>query len=184
MIEKPSKMILISICLCLFSLFACSDNDDVSSTGMAGDRSSENEKLAGLPKNDEKVTISQGVWGNVWFWEGDHMPSTDEDTSTGTISPVVREIYIHEAATSADVTATQDPSFFSKIDTALITTTYSDSDGFYEATLPPGTYSIFVKENNLFYANSFTGNGEINLVTIEQDRVQKYQIDITYQAAF
>jgi hypothetical protein len=184
MIKRPFKMILISIFLFSFFLFACSDNDDISSTDAAGDRSPENETQASLPKNDEKVTISQGVWGNIWFWEGNHMPSTDENTSTGTITPVERVIYIYEATTTADVTAAQDASFYSKIDTALITTTSSDSDGFYEATLPPGSYSIFIKENDLFYANSFTGNGEINLVTIEQDSVQKYQIDITYQAAF
>ncbi len=184
MIKRPFKMILISICVFSFFLFACSDNNDISSTEMAGDRSHKSENQSSLPENDDKITISQGVWGNVWFWEGNHMPSTDENSSTGTISPVTREIYIHEATTIADVTAAQDASFYSKIDTALITTTSSDSDGFYEATLPPGSYSVFVKENDLFYANSYTGNGEINLVTIEQDSVKKYQIDITYQAAF
>jgi hypothetical protein len=184
MIKRPFKTILISICLFSFFLFACSDNDNVSTAGTAGDRSPENEKQASLPENNDMVTISQGVWGNVWFWEGNHMPSTDENTPTGKISPVEREIYIHEATTMADVTTAQDASFYVKIDTALVATTSSDSNGFYEATLLPGSYSIFVKENDLFYANSFTGDGEINQVTIEQDSVKKCQIDITYQAAF
>ncbi len=47
------------------------------------------------PDNAYKVSIKQGVWGNVWFWEGNFMPG-DGNTS-GKITPVVREIYIYEA---------------------------------------------------------------------------------------
>ncbi|MDZ7765838.1 MAG: hypothetical protein U5K00_15710 [Melioribacteraceae bacterium] len=32
------------------------------------------------------MTISEGVWGNVWFWEGDFMPGSPD----GTITPVIR----------------------------------------------------------------------------------------------
>ncbi|MFH2067219.1 MAG: carboxypeptidase regulatory-like domain-containing protein [Pseudomonadota bacterium] len=172
MIKRPFRMTLIFICLFSFFLSACSDSDDISPEGEAGDRS------------PEKVTISQGVWGNVWFWEGNHMPTTDENAVSGTITPVEREIYIHEATTIHDVSSAQDYSFYSEIHTPLMATTVSDADGFFQASLQPGSYSIFVKENNLFYAALFSGTGEINPVTVGQDTVQKVQIDITYQATF
>ena len=184
MIKRPFRMTLIFICLFSLFLSACSDSDDTSPEGEGGDRSPENEIQANLPRNDEKITISQGVWGNVWFWEGNHMPTTDEKAASGTITPVEREIYIHEATTIEDVSSAQDYSFYSEIHTALMATTVSDADGFFQASLQPGSYSVFVKENNLFYAASFSGTGEINPVTVGQDTVQKVQIDITYQATF
>ncbi|RJP81851.1 MAG: carboxypeptidase regulatory-like domain-containing protein [Desulfobacteraceae bacterium] len=177
-------MTLIFICLFSFFLSACSDSEDISPGGEAGDRSPESEIQANLPKNDEKITISQGVWGNVWFWEGNHMPTLDENPVSGTITPVEREIYIHEATTIHDVSSAQDYSFYSEIHTPLMATTVSDADGFFQASLQPGSYSVFVKENNLFYAASFSGTGEINPVTVRQDTVQKVQVDITYQATF
>ena len=48
------------------------------------------------PDNQYKVTIQQGVWGNVWFWEGNFMPTTD-NSSNGKITAVERNIYIYKA---------------------------------------------------------------------------------------
>jgi hypothetical protein len=182
--KRLSVVSLIFICFFLFFLFACADNDDGSSIGATWDRSPENETQTSLPENDDKVTISQGVWGNIWFWEGNHMPSTDKNYSTGEIFPVERDAFIYEVTSIDDVVTIQNTSFYSKINTKLITTTTSDTDGFYEVALQPGSYSIFIKENDLFYANSYNDDGKLNLVTIEEDTVKKYQIDITYQASF
>jgi len=133
-----------------------------------------------LPDNSEKVTIDQGVWGNVWFWAGNHMPVDP----TGTITPVVRDIYIYEEATLQDVTPGTSGTFFASVNTNLITIVTSDSTGFYQAELQPGIYSVFVKENDKFYANGFGLNGIINPVTVEENSVTKLQIDITYAASF
>ncbi|XOV92170.1 MAG: hypothetical protein ACFHWX_18415 [Bacteroidota bacterium] len=39
-------------------------------------------------RNGDMVTIEQGIWGDIWFWEGDFMPICP----SGTISPVERTI--------------------------------------------------------------------------------------------
>ena len=182
--KLPRMISLITVCLFVLFLAACSDNDDAVSTGETGSRAPDDEMQTSLPENDDKVTTAQGVWGNVWFWEGDHMPSADEDSPSGTITPVQREVYIYETTTGSDVTETQDPCFYSEINTALVATASSDADGFYQLSLLPGSYSVFVKENDLYYANVFNGNGEIGVITVAENQVQKYQIDITYQATF
>ena len=183
--RKRSRIILLTVvCLTLLFPIACSDSDTPAGTEETSSRSPEDEAQANLPENDEKVTVVQGVWGNVWFWEGNHMPSPDEGDPSGTITPVEREIYITETAMISDAVAAADPGFYSAVNTTLIATATSDSDGFYEAALPPGSYSVFIRENGLFYADSFSGNGEIGMITVEPDQIQKYQIDITYQATF
>ncbi len=42
----------------------------------------------------ELVTIEQGLWGDVWFWEGDFMPPCP----SGSVCAVSREMRIHELA--------------------------------------------------------------------------------------
>ena len=76
--QKNKILFLFSLSLIIYS---CSDN----SVGVIYP-----------PDNSYKVTISQGVWGNVWFWEGNFMPTTD-NSSNGKITPVIREIYVYEA---------------------------------------------------------------------------------------
>ncbi len=82
------------------------------------------------PDNEQKVTISQGVWGNVWFWEGDFMPSVDPNY--GTITPVVRDIYIYEATNDSLVVRANEGAFFTEINSTFITTIRSDRCGFFK----------------------------------------------------
>lgn len=133
-----------------------------------------------LPNNESKITISQGACGNVWFWEGDFMPP-----STGKITPVVREIHIHRVTTLTDMNVTDsfDP-LFSNIPTELIATTTSDETGFYQIDLPPGIYSVFIKEGTKFYANGYDSQGRIKTLEVLPGTVTKLQLDITYTATF
>ena len=134
------------------------------------------------PDNQDKVTIKQGVWGNVWFWEGNFMPSTD-NSSDGKITAVERDIYIYEATTDSMV----EPSggtFHTKINSQLILVIRSDASGFYQISLSPGKYSFFVKEDSLFYANLWDGEGHIQSAIVTEDSITKRQIDIDYNAVY
>jgi len=128
----------------------------------------------------DQVTISQGVWGNVWLWEGDFQPIEP----SGTITPVVREIFVHTLTPLDSVDQVGYSAFYYEIHTPLVTTTESNITGFFEVELPPGQYSFFVKEDSLFYANLFDGQGNILPATVAEDSVTKVQIDITYKATF
>ncbi len=133
------------------------------------------------PDTKDQVTIHQGVWGNVWFWEGDFMPS--DRPPRGTITPVVREVYVYKATPLDSVIGPPYSPFYSKILTPLVATTTSNSTGFFQVELQPGKYSFFVKEDSLFYANLFD-DYHIQPATVVKDSVIKRQIDITYKASW
>jgi hypothetical protein len=132
------------------------------------------------PRNNEKVTINQGLWGDVWFWKGDFMPF-----NFGTICQVHRKIYIYELTMMTNVVRSKPYSpFYSKINTNLVTTIESDTSGFFQVELEPGSYSLFVFEDTCFYSNLFDGNGAIFPVKIESGKVTEVRFDITYDATY
>lgn len=135
------------------------------------------------PNSENKVTINQGVWGNVQFWEGDFMPIYNPATG-GTITPVVRDIYIH-VATSDDMVDREDyGGFYKSINSELIGIVRSDKDGFFQKELEPGKYSFFVKEDSLFYGSIRDGDGHIEAAEVIQDSTTKINLDINYKATY
>lgn len=135
------------------------------------------------PNNEEKVTITQGAWGTVRFWEGDFMPMIDPETG-GTITPVVRDIYIHEATTTSMVDKVEYSAFYTKINSKLIVVVQSDKDGFFQIELEPGKYSFFVKEDSMFYADLWDRHGYILAAEVKKDSVTQLEINIRYKATF
>jgi len=133
--------------------------------------------------NSDHVTIHEGVWGNVLFWEGDFMPGSGPG---GMVTPVVREIHFFEAAFPEDVDRV-DPYdyFYYEIFTPLVAVTISDPCGFFEVDLPPGTYSAFVKEGDLYYGARIASDGTFMKVTVpEVGGPVYYRIDMDYLAYF
>ena len=127
-------------------------------------------------RNHHKVTIEQGIWGDVWFWEGDFMPPCP----TGTVTAVSREMRIHELAGLDDVDPPGYGRFYSAVHTPLVAVVQSGENGFFEVALEPGHYSIFAVEDTLLYANWFAGGGNINPVTVDPGAVTGITFDITY----
>lgn len=136
--------------------------------------------------NKEKVSIETGVWGTVSFKEGNCMPGI------GNIScrhyPVSRTVRIYNHTTVAQATPAESilNGFYSQFSTNLVKEVQADNDGFFEATLPPGEYTLVVMENNKLYANLISGNGTlaaINPITITTGLVNK-DVLIDYKAAY
>jgi hypothetical protein len=97
-------------------------------------------------KHPERVTVSRGVWGLVDCWEGDFMPVC----LSGRITPVGRDTRIH-ALTRPDQGEGPGP-FFSEVRTPEVARVRSDADGFFQAALAPGEYSLFSVEDELSYS--------------------------------
>jgi hypothetical protein len=106
--------------------------------------------------------------------------------SDGTITPVVREIYICRVITLKEMSdshaAQPRGRFFSVVPAQIVATTSSDKKGFYQLELPPGTYSLFVKEDNAFYADKFDGEGRITPFEVLPQSVTRIPIDIRYKS--
>jgi hypothetical protein len=127
------------------------------------------------PSTQGQVAITEGVWGNVWLWEGDSMPGTSGNGIT--ITPVVREVLIYEP-TNMSSCVPGPPGFIREITTKLVATTTSNATGFFQVSLPPGTYSVFVKEGSLYVWTGPDGNGILHPVTVVPGSVTKTQLDI------
>jgi hypothetical protein len=101
----------------------------------------------------ENQSISeQGISGYIEFLEGNFMPIA-LSSNTGTITPVSKTVYIYEKTTKDMAEKSETGySFYSKINSKLVATTKSDDSGTFKVLLPPGSYSIFIKEKGLYYA--------------------------------
>lgn len=135
--------------------------------------------LSDPPRNSQKVTIDHGLWGDIWFWSGNFMP-----VGRGKICQVKREVLIYGPTTYNDVERVNYSSFFTAINTKLIATTESDENGFFQIELEPGTYSVFIQENSMFYSNRSNSEGIIFPVIIDSGKVSEVRIDINYKASY
>jgi hypothetical protein len=131
------------------------------------------------PKSAYRATVNQGIWGDVWFWSGDFMPFCAD----GTITPVVRELRVHEA-TLVSQTEPQLGTLFRRVNTPLVATTRSDERGFFQVSLQPGRYSVFTVEDMLLYANGFDNEGYISPVAVVENSRSEAHVDITYAATY
>ena len=131
------------------------------------------------PRNSEKVTIPQGLWGDVWYWKGDFMPGN----STGEICQVERKILVYELTTMNDVEQVDYSAFYSSINTTLVASIDSDQNGFFQIKLESGMYSLFIEEGGNYYSNSFNEDG-IFPVKIEDGKITEVRFDITHEATY
>ncbi len=133
---------------------------------------------------DTIPTIHQGVYGKVYFWQGDFMPTVPPAPPRGSITPVKRTVVVHVPTRADSVEQVNYSAFYRAILTQRIGLTTSNDAGFYQIELPPGRYSFFIVEDTLFYANGGDGYGYILPATVVQDSLTKLDINITYKATF
>ena len=108
------------------------------------------------------------------------MPDPDKKSTRS--APIESEIYIYEATTMNQVTDVD--GFYSAVTTRLIKTVKSKKDGTFTVKLPPGIYSVFVKEKRGLWANTFDGQGRINPVEVTTGNYTTFTINVNYEAAY
>jgi len=134
--------------------------------------------------NSKKVTITNGVWGTVSSLEGDCMPTVPACSSCCRNCPVQRTVRIYQYTTlNATIGVNQHAGFYDGFTTQLIAEVDADGNGFFQANLAPGIYSIVIVENGKLYANSIDGQGGLNSLTVEAGR-KNVNLAITYKATF
>lgn len=127
----------------------------------------------------------QGVRGQVTWLEGNQMPKvTDqaEDSANPKGTPVKRVILIYPLTKLQD--AKMENGLFQSLATEPITEGETDEKGSFSIELAPGSYSIFTKEHDGIFANSFDTDGNIQPLTIKKGEWQVLDIVINYRATF
>jgi len=137
--------------------------------------------LGVLPGCILQRNLSQGIEGEVRWFEGDLMPGPEKSPAKGVA--VKREVYIYRL-TRTDQAEIRDQVFFSDIETQLVKKKWTDQEGRFSIRLKPGTYSVFTMEAKGLYANRFSGDGYINPVEVRENTVTPLMIRIDYMAAY
>ena len=119
-----------------------------------------------LATSCEKVTITEGIYGIVKERYGDWMPWVGSNPPDHGERPIECEIYVYEYSPSTD----DEPA-------PLVGTTTSNKNGFYEISLPPGTYSVLLLDpTNGKLVNANYGN----TVTVEEGKAVELNIMLSH----
>ena len=128
-----------------------------------------------------EVTIKQGVWGRILFLQGSFFPN--DPNSQGSTNPVSRRIYFFPAVNYKDAITDFNNVFYLGLPGTPVRIVESRADGFFQAALPPGRYTMVTREEGGYWANLIEDN-EINPVTVTANQVGEVEFKITYEASF
>ena len=135
------------------------------------------------PNTKTLSEMKQGVKGTVIWMEGNMMPSFGEKASDKKKGkPVVREVLFCKPTKMNDLP--HEGTIFQNADKNLVKKTTSDEEGKFSIELPAGKYSVFTKEEGGYFANSFDGDGNVNIVEVKEGEITEMNIDVNYKAAF
>jgi hypothetical protein len=127
-----------------------------------------------------ELLAQQGITGSVVVRAGNQMPSPDEKMAAP--RPVKRVVLIYELTRQDQ--AVMENGIFSAVKTRLVKQTRSKRNGRFRVMLPPGRYTVFVKEIDGLYANQWDAKMNIHPVTVEQGVFAEIRIEITRAATF
>jgi hypothetical protein len=124
----------------------------------------------------------EGITGNVYKVSGNQMPMKDANTAAP--PGIATTIYIYELTNISQVQRVGVSAFYTGIHTKLVSTVASDSTGAFTIGLAPGTYSLFTKYGDRFYANIYDGNNNIAPVLVEKGKLTKVKINMDADAVY
>jgi hypothetical protein len=93
---------------------------------------------------------TQGIEGVVRRPSGNHMPSPRHHP--GLPAGVKATVCVFQLTNDTQVIKTGTPGLYRSVQTRLIRQMDTNDSGQFRILLPPGTYSVFTKKGDLFYA--------------------------------
>jgi hypothetical protein len=126
--------------------------------------------------------IDTGISGFVRQAVGNQMPDPNEPRP----APAVFEttVYVYELTPVTKTVRMGTSPIFTKIETKLIDSVDTDKKGYYQFKLPPGNYSVFVKQEGHFFASIFDDKNNANPVKVEQGKVSALDVVVNNKASY
>lgn len=124
----------------------------------------------------------QGIRGTVVRVSGNQMPSPDRPPATP--QGFETTLYIYEKTTLEQVDQEKGSAFYRSVKTKLVKTVKSDKKGRFKIKLEPGTYSVFTKKDDLFYANTFDQDNIIAPVAVAKGKFSVITVKVDYDAVY
>jgi hypothetical protein len=132
-------------------------------------------------KKQSAGPVTQGINGYIYQVTGNQMPLKGKPVQRHG-KGIAREVWIYQATTIQQAQG-QMP-LFNRINTRLAIKVKSDSTGHYQADLPAGLYSVFVKEGEQFFASETDGPGIINPARVIEGKVTSRNVTVNIGAAY
>ena len=124
----------------------------------------------------------QGIEGHIYRVSGNQMPSPDSKPSRP--KGIKTALYIYPITNLSQVSRKESSSFYRSIQTKLVKKIMSDTNGYFNAKLPVGSYSLFIKVDSLYYANLFDGENNIFPVKVVQNKMTKVEFKMDHDAVY
>jgi hypothetical protein len=133
-------------------------------------------------KKANSSIINQGITGYITEVIGNQMPMKDAPLPVG--KGILTTVLVYEPTNISQVRRLGTSPVYTAISTKLVASVETDSTGGFTVALPAGSYSLFVKQGNQFYANLFDVNNNIALFTVEEGKLTKADLKISSRASY
>lgn len=111
--------------------------------------------------------LQQGLYGRIYYKHGNCMPTIDPVTQTCKTECIRTELYL----TAPVKYSIHTHPYYSNLPAPVREIIHSNTEGYFESICPSGMYSVFVKWNNMYYAQNISAEGFVNLINITTDSI-------------
>ena len=133
-------------------------------------------------KKADSSNVTQGITGLVTMVTGNQMPGPGVTKPAPKGIPAT--ILVYEPTHISQVTQYGTSPLYTAINTPMVASVVADSTGVFTVALPAGSYSLFVKQGKLFFANLFDTNNNISLFTVEEGKLTKIKLTVNSGASY
>lgn len=98
--------------------------------------------------------------------------------------PFITTVFIYEPTSLSQVQRTGTSPIYTAIRTKLVASVKTDSTGSFHIGLPVGSYSLFIKLGNGYYANLFDTGNHIALFKVEEGKITEANLVISSGAFY
>lgn len=136
-----------------------------------------------VKKTQTGKMLQQGISGLITEIKGNQMPKVGVPPAKP--KPVSTTLFVYEPTHISQVQPLETgSSLYTAIKRKMVASVLSDSLGRYSVALPVGTYSLFVKKGDYFFANMFDSQNNIQLVTVDTGKITPVNILINSEASY
>ena len=136
--------------------------------------------LAGVTSCKNPPAVTTGITGQVVWVSGNQMPGPGVTDVPG--QPVERTVIITEAVKMNELEG--NAPLFSSVPKKIVKKLDTNNSGAFAVELAPGIYSIFIKEEEGYFANIFDNTNTVNPVVVSNGKVSDILIKVDYQASY
>ena len=124
----------------------------------------------------------QGIVGEVTEMIGNQMPMVGAPAPAP--RPLKATVYIYDSTHISKVKQIGTSPLFSMVSTRLVQKLDTNEAGQFSASLPAGTYSVFVLKGEAFFANQFDEKNNIGICRVEVGKQTRLQITVNTDASY